>query len=129
MKTECLVSVLQVRDKESTTLKTYFLHAPTAGNNFTTISLIEVQLVFMIFRKQPFYSSTHYSWLPSRDCVLLQMPNSFNRFSKILQQNDLEKTTKSPMNIITGLSADILIWLSAERYFNKQTYTGCVSII
>lgn len=89
-------------------------------------ALEEVQLVFMIFRKQPFYSSTHYSW-PSRDCVLLQKSNSFNRFSKILQQNDLEKATKSPMNTITRLSADILIWLSAERYFNKQACTGCVS--
>lgn len=43
---------------------------------------------------------------------------------------NIEKAGKSPMNIITELSADTFVWLRAKRYFNKKknlkTCTGRV---
>lgn len=40
---------------------------------------------------------------------------------------NIEKERKSPVNIITGLSADKFVWLRAERYFYKQACTKCLN--
>lgn len=81
-------------------IETYFVYAQQVTNSQQ--SVLEVLLFFCYLKKTTILLKHSLLRLPSRDCVLRQKPNSLNRFSKILQQNDLEKAAKSPMNIITG---------------------------